>query len=84
MYFFNVWTSLASVLALTQYAAATLRVTADHHSFGGVNFPDLQFLEPAKRDEAIRALVKADARVIRLFSESSRSSSRRKLLTSLL
>jgi hypothetical protein len=75
MYFFNILTSLASVLALTEYAAASLRITADHHSFGGVNFPELQFLEPAKRDEAIRAIVKADARIIRLFIRGDKTHS---------
>jgi len=68
MYFLNFLTFLASVLALTEYVCATLRITADHFSFGGVNFPGLQCLEPKKREQAITALVKSNARVIRLFS----------------
>ncbi|KAF2470699.1 uncharacterized protein BDR25DRAFT_286871 [Lindgomyces ingoldianus] len=67
MYFLNILVSLISVVSLTKYAAASLRIKADHHSFAGVNYPGLQFLEQAERDEVIRALVRAHARVIRLF-----------------
>lgn len=63
--------SLLSLAALTGFALADLRIKADHHSFGGVNFPQLQFLEPSYRDEVIRAIVKTNARVIRLFSKPS-------------
>ncbi|KAL5113440.1 hypothetical protein ACEQ8H_008684 [Pleosporales sp. CAS-2024a] len=42
-------------------------MTADHHSWGGVNYPQLQFFQPQLRDEAIRALVDAKVRVVRLF-----------------
>lgn len=71
MYLPSILASLVSVAALARFAAADLRITADHHSFGGVNFPQLQFLEPSYRDEVIRAIVKTNARVIRLFSESN-------------
>ncbi|KAF2732041.1 hypothetical protein EJ04DRAFT_536272 [Polyplosphaeria fusca] len=67
MHFLNILGSLLSVASLTQYAAASLRITADNHSFGGVNFPGLQFLKEKDRNDAIRALVKANTRVIRLF-----------------
>ncbi|KAJ4356227.1 uncharacterized protein N0V89_004257 [Didymosphaeria variabile] len=59
--------SLVPIAALMNVALADLRVTADNHSFGGVNFPQLQFLEPTYREEVIRAIVKTNARVIRLF-----------------
>lgn len=68
MYLPGILASLVSVAALTKSAVADLRITADHHSFGGVNYPQLQFLEPSYRDEVIRAIVKTNARVIRLFS----------------
>jgi hypothetical protein len=58
-----------SLATLTSVVLADLRITADNHSFGGVNFPQLQFLEPTYRDEVIRAIVKTNARVIRLFSK---------------
>ncbi|KAF2190576.1 glycoside hydrolase family 5 protein, partial [Zopfia rhizophila CBS 207.26] len=67
MHFLNILVSLISVASLTRYAAASLRITADHHTFGGVNYPSLQFLEPEERDEVIKAIVKSHARVIRLF-----------------
>ncbi|OAG07068.1 uncharacterized protein CC84DRAFT_1117139 [Paraphaeosphaeria sporulosa] len=59
--------SLLSLAGLTSVALADLRIAADNHSFGGVNFPQLQFLEPSYREEVIRAIVKTNARVIRLF-----------------
>ncbi|KAF2263148.1 hypothetical protein CC78DRAFT_569183 [Lojkania enalia] len=67
MYFLNVLASLISVASLAEHASATLRITADHHSWGGVNYPSLQSLEPKERNEVIRAIVKSNARVIRLF-----------------
>lgn len=73
MYLPGILASLVSVATLTTLAAADLRITADHHSFGGVNFPSLQFLEPSYRDELIRAVVKSNARVIRLFSKTWRA-----------
>ena len=72
MIFTKVIASLISTAALTSLVAADLRITADNHSFGGVNFPQLQFLEPSYRDEVIRAVVKSNARVIRLFSKTYR------------
>lgn len=69
MYFSKIISSLASAAALANVALADLRITADNHSFGGVNFPQLQFLEPSYREEVIRAIVKTNARVIRLFSK---------------
>jgi hypothetical protein len=69
MYFPGALPSLLSVATLTSVALANLRITADNHSFGGVNFPQLQFLEPTYRDEVIRAIVNTNARVIRLFSK---------------
>ncbi|KAL1606742.1 hypothetical protein SLS60_004149 [Paraconiothyrium brasiliense] len=62
--------SLLSIATLTNVALADLRITADNHSFGGVNFPQLQFLEPTYREEVIRAIVKTNARVIRLFNRT--------------
>ncbi|CAO2650922.1 Nn.00g092190.m01.CDS01 [Neocucurbitaria sp. VM-36] len=59
--------SLLSVVPWSQPVAADLRITADHHSFGGVNYPLLQFFTPQHRDETIREIVKSGARVIRLF-----------------
>jgi hypothetical protein len=61
--------TLVSLASWTKPVAASLRVTADHHSFGGVNYPQLQFFTPSHRDETIREIVKSGARVIRLFSE---------------
>ena len=68
MYLSRVILSLASAAVLANVALADLRITADNHSFGGVNFPQLQFLEPTYREEVIRAIAKTNARVIRLFS----------------
>ena len=70
MFFLNFLASLISVTSLAKYVAADLRITADHHSFGGVNYPSLQYLEPNYRDTVIRAIVKTNARVIRLFSKT--------------
>lgn len=72
MHFPGALTSLLSLATLTSVALADLRITADNHSFGGVNFPQLQFLEPAYREEVIRAIVKTNARIIRLFSKPSK------------
>jgi hypothetical protein len=47
---------------------ADLRITTDRHSWGGVNYPMLQFFAPKHRDDTIRELVDAKVRVIRLFS----------------
>jgi hypothetical protein len=69
MRFLDVLASLLGVASLTQYVSADLRIKADYFSFGGVNYPGLQTLEPKERDEVIRAIVKSGARVIRLFSE---------------
>ena len=69
MFLPNVVASLVSVVALTQSVAADLRISADNFSFGGVNFPQLQFLAPEYRDEMITKVVESNARVIRLFSE---------------
>lgn len=55
--------SLPSFLPL----AIAQTITAENHSFGGVNYPLLQYYTPQYRDEAIRAIVKSKARVIRLF-----------------
>ncbi|KAF2847684.1 glycoside hydrolase family 5 protein [Plenodomus tracheiphilus IPT5] len=59
--------SLLSLSLHTKPAFADLRITADHHSFGGVNYPSLQFFTPQHRDDTIREIVKSGARVIRLF-----------------
>jgi hypothetical protein len=69
MYFTSLLASLVSVSSLVKVASADLRITADNFSFGGVNFPQLQFLQPSYRDEVIRTIVRSNARVIRLFSE---------------
>ena len=68
MYFRNIVQSALALVCLTGYVAADLRIKAEHFSFGGVNFPGLQELKAEDRDEAIRAVVKSGARVIRLFS----------------
>lgn len=65
-------TLLASLVWLgsfSQPVMAEMRITADHFSFGGVNYPMLQFFTPQHRDETIREIIKSGARVIRLFSE---------------
>ena len=69
MYLTSILASLISVGSLVKLATADLRITADNHSFGGVNFPQLQFLQPSYRDDVIRTIVRSNARVIRLFSE---------------
>jgi hypothetical protein len=64
-------TFLATLLSLASWTApvaAKLSITADHHSWGGVNYPMLQFFTPQHRDDTIRALVDAKVRVVRLFS----------------
>jgi hypothetical protein len=62
---------LAVLLHLTTspipVAASSLRITSPHHSFGGVNYPQLQFFTAEHRDASIREIVKSGARVIRLF-----------------
>jgi hypothetical protein len=65
--FVATWLSIAS---WTPSVAADLKITADHHSWGGVNYPMLQFFTPQHRDDTIRALVDAKVRVVRLFSMS--------------
>jgi hypothetical protein len=66
------FTYVLSVLLCTKPVSSTasLRITADNHSFGGVNYPLLQFFTPAHRDDSIREIVKSGARVVRLFSMS--------------
>lgn len=68
MRFLNACASLLSIASLTEYVSANLKITADNHSFGGVNYPGLQTLNDAERDKVIRGIVKSGARVIRLFS----------------
>lgn len=68
MHFFGALATLFSVASLTSYVAADLRITADHFSFGGVNYPGLQTLNPKEQHKVIEAIVKSGARVIRLFS----------------
>ncbi|KAL1792293.1 hypothetical protein ACET3X_008800 [Alternaria dauci] len=61
---------LTILISLTSWptpASASLRITANHHSFAGVNYPQLQFFTPSHRDASIREIVKSGARVIRLF-----------------
>ncbi|CAN9203758.1 unnamed protein product [Alternaria alternata] len=58
---------LVSLTSWTPSVSASLRITANHHSFGGVNYPQLQFFAPQHRDDSIREIVKSGARVIRLF-----------------
>lgn len=74
MVIFMFLASLLSLVLLTKPVIADLRITADYHSFAGVNYPMLQFFTPHHRDETIREIVKSGARVIRLFSESRRCS----------
>lgn len=67
----SLWSLLASLVplaSLMQPVAADLRITSNHHSFGGVNYPQLQFFTAAHRDNTIREIVDSGARVIRLFS----------------
>jgi hypothetical protein len=68
MRFTTLFATLLSIASWTRPAAADLRITANHHSWGGVNYPMLQFFTPKHRDDTIRALVEAKVRVIRLFS----------------
>jgi hypothetical protein len=68
MRFLDIAASLLSVASLAKYVAADLRITADHFSFGGVNYPGLQTLNDKERNTVIEAIVKSGARVIRLFS----------------
>ncbi|CBX93146.1 hypothetical protein IAQ61_008874 [Plenodomus lingam] len=63
----SILASLASICLHTRPVLAELRITADHHSFGGVNYPLLQFFTPQHRDDTIREVIKSGARVIRLF-----------------
>ncbi|KAF2708456.1 glycoside hydrolase family 5 protein [Pleomassaria siparia CBS 279.74] len=70
MFLLNILASLVSVASLLNYAAADLRITADRHSFGGVNYPSLQYLDPKFRNEVITAIVKTNAKVIRLFIQA--------------
>ncbi|KAF2829703.1 hypothetical protein CC86DRAFT_453298 [Ophiobolus disseminans] len=67
MLFTTVFATLLSIASWTPPVAANLRIKADHHSWGGVNYPMLQFFTPQHRDDTIRELVKANVRVIRLF-----------------
>jgi hypothetical protein len=69
MFFTTLFATVLSVAAWTPCVAADLRITADQHSWGGVNYPMLQFFAPKHRDDTIRALVDARVRVIRLFSK---------------
>jgi hypothetical protein len=62
--------NLLSVASWTAPVLADLGITADHHSWGGVNYPMLQFFTPKHRDDTIRELVAAKVRVVRLFSMS--------------
>jgi hypothetical protein len=71
MYFTTIFATLLSIASWTVPVAASLRITAKHHSWGGVNYPMLQFFTPQHRDDTIRELVAANVRVIRLFSEYS-------------
>lgn len=59
--------ALLSGLSFSIPRASAQRITADNHSFGGVNYPLLQYFTPRHRDETIKAIVKSKARVIRLF-----------------
>ncbi|KAH8708601.1 hypothetical protein GQ44DRAFT_743044 [Phaeosphaeriaceae sp. PMI808] len=63
-------TALATLLSLASWmtpVTADLRIKTDLHSWGGVNYPTLQFFTPQHRDDTIRELVQAKVRVIRLF-----------------
>jgi hypothetical protein len=71
MFFTSAFVALAALASWTPTVAADLRITADHHSWGGVNYPMLQFFAPKHRDETIRELVAAKVRVVRLFSRFS-------------
>ncbi|CAI6266463.1 unnamed protein product [Periconia digitata] len=67
MFWKNALLSLASIAWVAGCAASNLRITEDLFSFGGVNFPQLQYLAPSYRDKIIRKVVESNARVIRLF-----------------
>jgi hypothetical protein len=69
MFLTGAFATLLALATWTPSVAADLRITADHHSWGGVNYPLLQFFDPPHRDDTIRALVDAKVRVVRLFSE---------------
>jgi hypothetical protein len=62
-------TTLLSLASWTAPVTAKLSISADYHSWGGVNYPMLQFFTPQHRDDTIRALVDAKVRVVRLFSK---------------
>lgn len=68
MIFSTILVTLVSLVSWTELVAADLRITANHHSFGGVNYPQLQFFTPEHRDNTIREIISSGARVIRLFS----------------
>ena len=68
MHFRQLFAALLGATSLTRQVAADQRITKDLHSFGGVNFPGLQYLPHEQRDDAIRNIVKSNTRVIRLFS----------------
>jgi hypothetical protein len=70
MLFTTIAATLLSLASWTPQATAKLAITADHHSWGGVNYPMLQFFTREHRDNTIRALVDAKVRVVRLFSTS--------------
>jgi hypothetical protein len=61
--------ALLSLASWTPPVAADLAITANHHSWGGVNYPMLQFFTREHRDATIRELVAANVRVVRLFSK---------------
>ncbi|KAH5402927.1 hypothetical protein HBI23_191110 [Parastagonospora nodorum] len=67
MLFTAIAATLLSLASWTPQASAKLAITADHHSWGGVNYPMLQFFTREHRDNTIRALVDAKVRVVRLF-----------------
>jgi hypothetical protein len=68
MLFATLLATVLSVASWTPMVKADLRITTDRHSWGGVNYPMLQFFAPKHRDDTIRELVDAKVRVIRLFS----------------
>lgn len=57
---------VSSLLSYVPFTTAHL-IATENHSFGGVNYPLLQYFTPKHRDETIRSIVKSKARVIRLF-----------------
>lgn len=64
------YTTLLTLLSNLPFlipSASSQLIKADHHSFGGVNYPLLQYFTPQHRDATIQAIVKTKARVIRLF-----------------